>query len=128
MLVLAITLLVISLIWNIILPINKNLWTSSFVFHTAGWSLVLLSIFYLIIDVLQFVKWSFFFIVVGMNSITIYVGSQLIDYNLPVEKIFGGFIQFFDKGFRPVLAICFAILFQWLLFYFLYKKKIFMKV
>lgn len=124
----AVALLVVSLIWDLVLPINKNLWTSSFVFHTAGWSLLLLSIFYLIIDVLKFVKWSFFFVVIGMNSITIYLGSELIDYSKPVEKIFGGFIQFFDKGFQPVLGICFVILFQWLLFYFLYKKKIFLKV
>jgi predicted acyltransferase len=124
----AILLLAISLLWNIVLPINKNLWTSSFVFHTAGWSVLLLTIFYLIIDVVKFVKWSFFFVVIGMNSITIYLASVLVDYNRSVERVFGGFIKFFDSGFQPVLTVCFVILIQWLCFYFLYRKKIFLKV
>lgn len=128
MLAAAIVFLVVSLIWDVVLPINKSLWTSSFVFHTAGWSILLLSIFYLIIDVLKFTKWAFFFVVIGMNSITIYLASVLVDYAKPVNQIFGGFIQFFDKGFQPVLEICFIIILQWLVFYFLYKKKIFLKV
>ena len=41
-------------LWNINFPINKNLWSSSFVLHCAGWSLVLLSLFYLVVDVWQF--------------------------------------------------------------------------
>ncbi|MDP3150768.1 MAG: DUF5009 domain-containing protein [Ignavibacteria bacterium] len=128
MFVSGVVLLVISLIWNYVLPINKNLWTSSFVLHTAGWSLLLFSIFYLVIDVVKIVTWSFFFTVIGMNSITIYLATVFVDYNRPVERIFGGFIQHFDKGFQPVLGVCFMIIIQWLLFYFLYKKKIFLKV
>jgi len=124
----AVLLLLVSLIWNIILPINKNLWTSSFVFHTAGWSILSLALFYLIIDILKFVKWSFFFVVIGMNSITIYIATVLVDYNRPTARIFGGLIQLFGSGLQPVLTVFIAIMIQWLCFYFLYRKKIFLKV
>ncbi|RJP67693.1 MAG: DUF5009 domain-containing protein [Ignavibacteriales bacterium] len=124
----AVLLLLVSMLWNIVLPINKNLWTSSFVFHTAGWSILLLALFYLIIDILKIVKWSFFFVVIGMNSITIYIASVLVDYNRPAARIFGGFIQLFSSGLQPVLTVFIAIMIQWLCFYFLYRKKIFLKV
>jgi predicted acyltransferase len=51
----------IGLLWNIIFPINKNLWTSSFVCLVGGLSLLLFSLFYLIIDVWGYRKWSFYF-------------------------------------------------------------------
>ena len=84
MVIAAYLLLGVSLLWNFILPINKNLWTSSFVLQTAGWSVYLLAIFYLIIDVLKIKKWSFFFAVIGMNSITIYMAESLINFSTPV--------------------------------------------
>jgi len=121
-------LLAASLVWNLILPINKNLWTSSFILHTAGWSMLFLAVFYLIIDVIKFRKWCFFFAVIGMNSITIYLTRSLIDFSKPVGKIFGGLIAFADPSLQPVLSACFIILFEWLFLYFLYKKKIFLRV
>ena len=58
-------------LWNLDFPINKNLWSSSFVLNVGGYSLALLGIFYYIIDVLGYKKWAFFFKVIGMNSILI---------------------------------------------------------
>ena len=57
--------------WGLVFPIIKNIWTSSFVLVAAGWSLLLLALFYAVIDVLGYRKWAFFFIVIGMNAITI---------------------------------------------------------
>ncbi|MEC9093678.1 MAG: DUF5009 domain-containing protein, partial [Planctomycetota bacterium] len=54
-------------------PINKNLWSSSFVLYCAGWSLLLLAPFYLVIDVLRFRRGIVFFTVIGANSILIYL-------------------------------------------------------
>ena len=54
---------------QVVEPIIKNMWTSSFMLLCAGWSLVFLAVFYLIIDVLGVWRWSFFFIVIGMNPI-----------------------------------------------------------
>ena len=124
----AISLLILSSLLNYIYPINKNLWTSSFALHTAGWSILLLTIFYLVIDVLNYKKWTFFFVVIGMNSITVYLASSLIDYSHTVNKIFGGFIGWFDKGIQPAIFECFVIMIEWTLLYILYKKKMFLRV
>ncbi len=67
-------------LWNLAFPINKNLWTSSFVLWAGGWSLLLLALFYWVIDVCGWKKWAFFFVVIGVNAITIYVGHQFIDF------------------------------------------------
>lgn len=124
----SIALLLFSLLYDLVLPINKNLWTSSFVIHTAGWSILLLSIFYFVIDVMNFKSWSFFFVVIGMNSITIYMLRSLVDFNGPMQHIFGGLIAFASTGLQPVIAACLVVLIEWVLLYFLYKKKIFLKV
>lgn len=122
------SLLALSLIWNLVLPINKNLWTSSFTLHTAGWSVLLLSLFYLIIDVAGYKKWSFFFTVIGMNSITIYLLSPLVDFSYTTKYVFGGLIGFANKGLQPFLMSLIIIIIEWLVLLFLYKKKIFFKV
>src|SRR5260221_2980715 len=67
----------IAQLWNLDFPINKNLWTSSFVMNVGGYSLILLSIFYYIIDVKGYKKWSFLFRVIGMNSVLIYISGRL---------------------------------------------------
>ncbi len=61
-------------------PINKNLWTSTFVLYTTGWSAMLLAAFYLVIDVWGFRKWAFVFVVIGMNAITIYLVREFVDF------------------------------------------------
>jgi predicted acyltransferase len=59
-------------LWNMLLPINKPLWTSSYVLYTAGIALAVLAIIYLIADVLKFQKWAAFFIVFGTNALFTY--------------------------------------------------------
>src|SRR5437588_11082693 len=71
----------IAQLWNLDFPINKNLWTSSFVLHVGGISLLLLSLFYYVIDILGYKKWAFFFKVIGMNSILIYISGKFIDWH-----------------------------------------------
>jgi predicted acyltransferase len=68
----------IALIWNLIFPINKYLWTSSFVMLTGGISILLVGIFYGIIDIAGFKRWTIIFTVVGLNSILIYALHDFI--------------------------------------------------
>lgn len=82
--------IVLAQIWNIQFPINKNLWTSSFVLQVGGLSLLLLSLFYYIIDILGYQQWAFFFRVIGMNSILIYMSSVFIDWNLLLKPDLDG--------------------------------------
>ena len=67
-------------LWDLNLPINKNLWSSSFVVYCAGWSLLALALFYLVIDVWGRTAWAFPFVVIGSNPILIYVAWEFVDF------------------------------------------------
>jgi predicted acyltransferase len=71
---------VLGTLWGRSFPIIKNLWTSSFVLVAGGWSLLLLCLFYAIIDVIRWQKWSFFWTVIGMNAIVMYIAPRFIDF------------------------------------------------
>lgn len=115
-------------VWNLNFPINKNLWTSSFVLMVGGLSLLLLSLFYYIIDVRGYQRWSFFFRVIGMNSILIYLSGHFIDWEYTTNSFFGWLGQLIGNPFNAVvLAACYVFV-KWLFLYFLYKKKIFLRV
>lgn len=128
MLLASLALLVVGYAWGMVFPINKNLWTSSFVLFAAGWSLFLFTLFYLIIDVIGLKRWSFFFRVIGMNSITIYLLPQFVDFHKPVQSVFGGFISLFPEQYYPSLYWCSYVLVCWMLLYFFYRKGVFLKV
>jgi predicted acyltransferase len=116
-------------LWNLWFPINKNLWTSSFVLYAGGWSLLLLSLFYLVIDVWSFRKWAFPFVVIGLNSITIYMcQAGIIDFSGMRDFFFGGAIGYCSVSVQPVLQAAGYILMVWLFLYLLYRYKIFLKV
>lgn len=118
----------IALIWNLDFPINKNLWTSSFVMLVGGLSLILLSLFYYIIDVLGYKKWAFFFKVIGMNSILIYVSGRIIDWEYANNGLFTWLFQLSGEPYDAVVKAIFYVLVQWGFLYFLYKKKVFLRV
>jgi predicted acyltransferase len=114
-------------LWNRDFPINKNLWSSSFVLHCAGWSLLLLSLFYLVIDVWRFRFGTLFFIVIGANSILIYMAPDFIDFNHLTRSVFGGALSL-TGSFQPLLFVVATILFKWMMLYLCYRKRIFLKV
>ncbi|AKD54404.1 acyltransferase family protein [Spirosoma radiotolerans] len=119
----------LGVLWNFIFPINKNLWTSSFVLVTGGLSLSLLSIFYWIIDVKGIKGWTFFFTVIGMNSILIYVADEFIDFAYASHFFFGGLINRLSSGWvAGVLGVLGYLAVKWAFLYFLYKKKTFLRV
>jgi predicted acyltransferase len=108
-------------------PVIFRLWSPSFVLVTAGYSAIMFGLFYWIIDVRNRRKWAFPLVVVGLNAITIYVGQRLIDFHVFVDVFVRGFKD--DLGeFRSLfIPICYLII-SWLILWFFYKKKIFLKV
>ena len=108
-------------------PICKKLMSTSFSFLTIGISLVLLGSFYWVIDVKGYRKWAFFFVVVGMNSITIYLATRYVDFGRLARVFVGGWEELLGAFEPVVLAIATAAL-MWLFLYFLYRRKIFLKV
>jgi predicted acyltransferase len=127
-------------LWGLVFPINKNLWTSSFVLYAGGWSLVLLAVFYLVIDVWGWKKWAFFFVVIGLNSITIYmfqavisrlffiIKAALFRFNDSTIFVFGGIIKSFAGDWLPLINAVGYTTFCWVFLYLLYRKRIFLKI
>ncbi len=113
--------------WSFSFPIIKNLWTSSFVLVAGGWSLLLLALFYGTIDVLQYRSWSFFFVVIGMNAITIYVAKNIIDFT-KISRYFLTGVANLSGPWKDSLLQLGTLFFIWLFLYYLYRQKIFLRV
>jgi predicted acyltransferase len=136
---LAILLLAVGYIFNFVFPINKILWSSSYVLVTSGWAILILSIIYYIRDVRN-LKFGSVFKYVGMNAITIYFVSNLITktfYLLKVgtgETIHSFLYNYFlihaflsDKMSSLLYAIVVSFFYVGM-GYLMYKRKIFIKV
>jgi len=114
-------------------PIIKRISTSSFVLVSGGWALLALAFFYWLVDMKKQQSWAFAFIVVGMNSIFIYLFAEVL-----AHRWLYGFIEIFNVGFLKPLGISDAILgivtalltlgAMWYLCYFLYNKRVFFKI
>jgi predicted acyltransferase len=124
----AIGLIIIGLLWNIAFPINKYLWSSSFVCFVGGLSLLLFSVFYLIIDVWQYTKWTFFFVVIGMNPITIYLVERIVNFGSATKFFFGGITALLPETWAPLIDGIGITTVAWVFLYILYKKKIFLRI
>lgn len=128
MAVVGVIFLILAQIWNLDFPINKNLWTSSFVLHVGGLSLLLMALFYYIIDVKGYQKWAFYFRVIGMNSILIYISGHFIKWDYTTEGFFGWIGQLVGDPYNiVVMAICYVMV-KWMFLYYLYTKKTFLRV
>jgi len=118
----------LGLLWNRVFPINKALWSSSFVLVAASIAIALFVIFYYIIDVKGWKKWSFFFKVIGLNSITIYMIQRIVKIDGINKFFFGGLAGLFPDAVGAVVLALGHIVICWLILYFLYRKKVFLKV
>ena len=128
------------ILWNIVLPLNKILWTSSFVLVAGGYSLGLLATFYGLIDVLGYHRWSFFFVVIGVNAITIYVLQEFVDFSAISKSLLGGINRYFGmacasfsgptqvEAAQKALIALGELTVEWLLLWYLYRKKTFLKL
>lgn len=108
-------------------PIIKRLWSSSFVLFSAGLSYLLLAVFYLVIDVWKFKKWAYGFVVIGTNAIFVYMVTHLINFRSIAGRFVVGLDQFVGPWKDFIHAVAgFALV--WLILYWMYRKKTFIKV
>ena len=85
--IIGIALLITGLLWSIVFPINKSLWTSSYVLYTAGIATICLTLLYWIIDVLNYNKWIKLFLIWGVNPMIVFFFSGIIPRVLSTIKI-----------------------------------------
>jgi predicted acyltransferase len=118
-----------GLYWGMYFPLIKKLWTSSFVLYTAGWSLLLLSVFYLVVDIWGIKKVFFPLVLIGLNPITIYIAAScIIDFKYMTNFIFGGVMRIVGTGLSPIILGLGILICEIVFLYILYLKKIFIKV
>jgi predicted acyltransferase len=116
-------------VWGFVFPVNKNMWTSSFVLYAGGWSILLFALFYYVIDVAGYKKWSMPFVWIGTNSILIYMAAHgVVNFEYTSQFLFGGPINFAAQPWQPALLWTGVAFIQLAALYFLYKKKWFLKV
>ena len=115
-------------VWSFAFPINKALWSPSFVLVVGGISALAFAFFFWIVDVKGKVSWTFPFRVIGMNSILIYMLQEIVPMDRVNAKLFGGVAsllpQLWDKAFLQAtyMLVC------WYVLYVCYKKQLFLKV
>ncbi len=130
----------IGWLWSLWFPLNKMLWTSSFVVYTAGMSLCFFAVLYWLMDLRGYQKWAAPFLVLGSNAILLFVGSSLIGKALETVQLNDGSMSLQEEvytwWFAPLgapatasllYAIAFIAIFLILLWP-LYRWKIFLKV
>jgi predicted acyltransferase len=132
-----------GLLWSLVFPINKPLWTSSYVLYTAGWASVVMAVLIWIIDLRGYKRWTGFFVVFGMNPLFIYalagVWARILTRLIKIEdgeKVVNGYNWLYINIFQPfagdiIGSLLFAlshIAVYWFICYLLYKKRIFIKV
>jgi hypothetical protein len=117
--------------WLGICPVVKRIWTPSWVLYSGGWCLLLLALFYLVIDLRQRRKWAFPLVVIGANSIAAYMIAHLFQSFLEKALLthFGvGVFQVFGKAYQPLLHGGATLGLMWLLLYWMWRRKLFLKV
>jgi len=128
MVVAGILMLALGLLWSLDFPINKKIWTSSFVLVVGAYSLLMFALFYYIIDVRGWRRWTPFFTVIGLNSITIYLAQKFFDFNFTADRIFSGLVGLLPEQAQPFFSSAAYICVCWLFLYILYRLRIFLKV
>jgi len=119
--------LAVGLVWGQFFPVIKHIWSSSMVLWAGGWSILLLALFYYLIDVLGWRRWSFFFVVIGMNAIVAYMAPRIIPFGTIGDNLVAGLAKHLGMfgGLVKALAGFMAL---WLMLWYMQRKKTFLKV
>lgn len=124
-------------LWGMIFPINKQLWTSSYVLYSAGWTVLILALCYELIEVRKLRRWSFPFEIMGVNALFVFVASGIVVrflYRIYVGNgqnrvslytwFYQHFFQSWAGSFNGSLLFAIAnVLFWWLILYILYRQR-----
>jgi predicted acyltransferase len=132
----------LGFLWGMVFPVNKPLWTSSYVLYTAGLAMMILSFLYLVADHFKLQKWGLFFTVLGTNALFSFFLAGILSRLLQFIRIYSGnsvstmYTWIYDKLCVPVAgnmvgSLMFAIIVLiiiWLAALVLYRKKIMIRL
>jgi len=116
--------------WAGICPIVKRVWTSAYTLYSGGLILLMLAAFYALADLKGYRRWAFPLIVIGMNSIAIYVMSWTMArfFSNALEIHLGGLLHAAGPTFQPVVQGMGVFLIFWTILFWMYRRKIFLKI
>ena len=128
-----VALLAAGLLWSLQFPINKYLWTSSFVLVAGGFAAILLGAFHEIIDVRGYRAWASAFMWVGASAIVLYVFNVIFGFHVIAQRLVGGDVErladrLVSPGAGRFLVTLVALLIALAAARFLYRRKIFLRV
>lgn len=131
-------LIAVSLLWDSVFPINKKIWTSSYVLLTVGLSTWVLAALMLVIELAKIRKWTYFFEVFGRNPLVLYALSGMIVKTMTLIRIDGIGLKpwLFDHVFLKIASplnasLLYAIAYMlliWAIGYWMDRRKIYVKV
>lgn len=114
----------LGLLWSLHFPINKHLWSSSFILLTAGMAFLTVALFYAVIDVWNYRKWAFLFQVIGINSLMVFLAYRLIDFYHTSHVLFSSLYAPLPKGWQIVFSEIGAAALVWTFPYILYRFRV----
>jgi predicted acyltransferase len=112
-------------------PLVKRIWTPSWTLFSTGWTLLMLGGFYGVIDGLGWKRWAFPLVVAGMNSIALYLMSQTLKPATAknLKRHFGeGWTMVGDGQYQPLIESCAVLVVFWLIIYWLYRQRVFLRI
>jgi predicted acyltransferase len=118
----------LSLLWHPLFPINKLMWTSSFVLASGGVCCFLIAIIYSLIEILNIRAWAFPLIVVGRNPLIAYVTAMLIPFNEYAMRFAGNAIDDWLGSAHQLVLVLVAWMLWWLLMYWLYRRDLIVRI
>jgi len=117
--------------WLGICPVVKRIWTPSWTMYSGGWSCLLMAGFYMVIDLWEKKAWCFPLVVVGMNSIAAYCSDHLFDdffYKNLTTNLGPNIFNVLGAAYEPLLHGAATLLVSWLLLFWMYRRKIFLRI
>ena len=136
-------LVALGLTWDLVFPINKKIWTSSYVLYTSGVAMLFLGVIYWLVDILGYKRWSKPFVIYGMNALFVYILSGVIaklmytirwrnaagDLETLQGWVYNNFYLAIFSDYNASLAYALSnVLIIWLVAWALYRRNIFIKV
>ncbi|MSU51607.1 MAG: DUF5009 domain-containing protein [Opitutus sp.] len=112
-------------------PVVKRIWTPSWVLFSGGWCFLLLAAFYFVVDVRQHKRWAFPLVVIGVNSIAAYLIAHLFEGFIAkalTTHLGIGMFRILGQPYEPLLHGTATLVTMWLLLWWMYRRKLFLRI
>jgi predicted acyltransferase len=120
-----------ALDWAGLCPLVKRIWTPGWTIYSGGWCFLMLAGFYALIDIGQRRAWAFPLVVIGMNSIAAYCMDWLFAGFIGAalkRHLSDGFFKMFGEAYEPLVLGAGVLLALWLILFWMYRRKLFLRI